>query len=52
MKRYFNELNKKIDETVIRIKTEMSENTRKKYSSVLISYVHHRDIVESFIVDK
>jgi len=52
MKRYFNELNRKIDETVTRIKKEMSENTRKKYSSALISYVHHRDVVESFIVNK
>lgn len=53
MKRYLDELNGRIDETVGRIKNEkMPENARKKYSSILIARVHHRDVVESFIVHK
>lgn len=52
MKQYFNELNMKISEIVIESKKKMSESKRNKYSSIIILDVYHRDIVESFIINK
>jgi len=52
MKQYFNLLNKKINETVIQSRKEMLENKRNKYSSIIILNFHHRDIIESFIINK
>lgn len=52
MKQYLNQSNTKINEIVMHSKKEMSESKRNKYSSVLISDVYHRDVIESFVVNK
>ncbi|VVC32081.1 Dynein heavy chain, domain-2,Dynein heavy chain domain,Dynein heavy chain, domain-1,Dynein heavy chain, P- [Cinara cedri] len=51
MKQYLNQLNTKINEIVVLRKKEMLESKRNKYSSVLISDIYHRDIIESFVVN-
>jgi len=52
MKKYLNQLNKKINDIVLQSKKEMIENKRYKYSSLIILDVHHRDIIESFVINK
>lgn len=52
MKQYLNQLNTKISEIVTHNKKEMLENKRNKNSSILISDVYHRDIIESFVIKK
>lgn len=52
IKHYLDHLNRDINEIVVASKKEISECKRKKYYSVLILDVYHRDIVESFIINK
>lgn len=52
MKKYLNQLNRKISELIVQIKKETLESKRKKYSSILILNVYHRDIIESFVMYK
>lgn len=52
MNDYLNQLNKKINEIIVRIKKEILENKRIKYSSLLIRNVYYRDIIESFVINK
>lgn len=52
MKEYLNQLNRKINEIIMQIKKEMLESKRNKYSSILILDVYHRDIIESFVMNK
>lgn len=52
MKQYLNQLNNKINELVIPSKKEELQSKKKKYSSLLILSIYHRDIVELFITNK
>jgi hypothetical protein len=52
MKHYLNQLNNKTNDIVELSKKEMSESKRNKYSSMIVLYVYHRDIIESFVVNK
>lgn len=52
MKKYLNQLNKNINEIVLQSKKEILASKRSKYSSIIISDVHHRDIIESFVINK
>lgn len=52
MKQHLDQLNNDIGEIVEQSKNEISENKRKKYSSMLVLDIYHRDIIESFIINK
>ena len=52
MKEYLKVLNFQLEETVQIIRTNLSENDRKKFNSVLIVDVHSRDVVEGFVNER
>lgn len=52
MKQYLNQMNKKINDIIIQSRKEILESKRSKFSSLLILDVHHRDIIESFVINK
>lgn len=53
MKQYLNQLNKRINEIIIQSRIKiLKSNQRSKFSSLLILDVHHRDIIESFVINK
>uniref|UniRef100_T1JML4 Dynein-1, subspecies f n=1 Tax=Strigamia maritima TaxID=126957 RepID=T1JML4_STRMM len=51
MKMYLEFLNKQMDELIIKIRSQLVLNDRKKFNSVLIIDVHARDIIEQFVRD-
>ena len=51
MKLYSQQLNAQIDETVIKVRSNLTQNERKKFNSMLIIDVHARDIVDRFVRD-
>ncbi|KAA3678865.1 dynein heavy chain, axonemal, partial [Paragonimus westermani] len=51
MKEYDKKLEEQLNETVYRIRTELSANDMKKLETVLILDVHSKDMVERFIRD-
>jgi dynein heavy chain len=51
MKVYSKKLHLQIDELVVRVRSNLSSNERKKVNSMLIIDVHARDIVDRFVRD-
>lgn len=52
MKQYLNQINIKIKEIITQSKSEILKNKMNKFSSIIILDVYHRDIIESFILNK
>lgn len=52
MKDYLLQMNKQLDELVVRVRSQLSKNDRKKFNTVLIVDVHARDIIEGFVRDR
>lgn len=52
MKDYLDDQNKQLDELVVRVRSPLAKNDRKKFNTVIIIDVHARDIVESFVRDR
>lgn len=51
MKHYLEQLNRQLNELIVRVRGELSSNDRKKFNTVLIVDVHARDIIENFVRD-
>ncbi|XP_039277456.1 dynein heavy chain 10, axonemal [Nilaparvata lugens] len=51
MKEYLLQVNKQLDELVVRVRSNLQKNDRRKFNTVLIVDVHARDIIESFVRD-
>ncbi|XP_046382890.1 dynein axonemal heavy chain 10 [Ischnura elegans] len=51
MKNYLNQLNDQLNELVVRVRSNLSKNERKKFNTILIIDVHARDIVEDLVRD-
>ncbi|XP_063229306.1 dynein axonemal heavy chain 10 [Bacillus rossius redtenbacheri] len=51
MKEYLLQLNRQLDELVLRVRSELTKNDRRKFNTVLIIDVHSRDIIENFVRD-
>ncbi|KAL0279459.1 UNVERIFIED_CONTAM: hypothetical protein PYX00_001007 [Menopon gallinae] len=51
MKEYLEQLNRQLDELVVRVRGELTKNDRKKFNTVLIIDVHARDIIDDFVRD-
>ncbi|KAJ9583317.1 hypothetical protein L9F63_022334, partial [Diploptera punctata] len=49
MKDYLETVNKQLDELVVRVRSHLTKNDRKKFNTVLIIDVHARDIIETFV---
>jgi dynein heavy chain len=52
MREYLEVVNKQLDELVVRVRSHLTENDRRKFSAILITDVHARDIIEIFIRDR
>lgn len=52
MKDYLLQVNSQLDELVLRVRSKLSKNDRKKFNTVLIVDVHARDIIEGFVRDR
>ena len=52
MKEYLECVNKQLDELVVRVRSDLSKNDRKKFNTVLIIDVHARDIIEAFVRER
>ena len=51
LKAYSKKLHIQIDDTVVKIRSQLSKNDRKKFNSLLIVDVHNRDITDRFVRD-
>ncbi|XP_071441594.1 dynein axonemal heavy chain 10 [Hetaerina americana] len=51
MKTYLGQLNDQLSELVVRVRSNLSKNERKKFNTILIIDVHARDIVEDLVRD-
>lgn len=51
MKTYSEKLHVQLDEMVVKVRSDLSKNERKKLNTMLIIDVHARDIVDSFVRD-
>ncbi|EDQ84603.1 uncharacterized protein MONBRDRAFT_39235 [Monosiga brevicollis MX1] len=51
MKTYSRALNSQIDDMVVKVRSDLSQNERKKFNTMLIIDVHARDIVDRFVRD-
>ncbi|KAL3856163.1 hypothetical protein ACJMK2_010948 [Sinanodonta woodiana] len=51
LKDYAKKLHGQINELVVKIRSPMSKNDRKKFNTVLIIDVHARDIIDAFVRD-
>nr|CAD7428946.1 unnamed protein product [Timema monikensis] len=51
MKEYLDQMNRQLDELVVRVRSHLSKNERKKFTTVLTIDVHARDIIEVFVRD-
>ena len=51
LKAYSKKLHSQIDDTVVKIRSQLSKNDRKKFNSLLIVDVHNRDITDRFVRD-
>jgi dynein heavy chain len=52
MREYLEVMNKQLDELMVRVRSPLMENDRRKFSTILIIDVHARDIIEIFIRDR
>jgi dynein heavy chain len=52
MKDYLEVSNKQLDELVARVRSHLSKNDRRKFTTVLIVDIHARDIIETFVRDR
>lgn len=51
MREYLEQMNNQLDELVVMVRQNLSNNDRKKFNTVLIIDVHTRDIIENFVRD-
>ncbi|EDO35852.1 predicted protein [Nematostella vectensis] len=51
MKNYARKCHRQIDDLVVKVRSNLSKNDRKKFNTVLIIEVHARDIIDSFVRD-
>lgn len=52
MKNYAKKCHSQIDDLVVKVRSNLSKNDRKKFNTVLIIEVHARDIVDGFVRDR
>jgi len=52
MKEYLEFVNKQVDELVARLRSPISKNDRRKFSTVLVIDVHARDVIEIFVRER
>ena len=52
MKEYLELVNKQVDELVARVRSHLSKNDRRKFSTVLVIDVHARDVIEVFVRER
>lgn len=52
MKEYLEFVNKQVDELVARLRSHLSKNDRRKFSTVLVVDVHARDVIEFFVRER
>jgi len=52
MKEYLELVNKQVDELVARVRSHLSKNDRRKFSTVLVVDVHARDVIEVFVRER
>jgi dynein heavy chain len=52
MKEYLEVVNKQLDELVVRVRSDLTKNDRRKFNTLLIVDVHARDIIETFVRDR
>lgn len=52
MKEYLELVNKQVDELVARVRSRLSKNDRRKFSTVLVVDVHARDVIEVFVKER
>lgn len=52
MKEYLEVMNSQLDELVVRVRSKLEKNDRKKFNTVLIVDVHARDIIDNFVRDR
>jgi hypothetical protein len=52
MKNYSKRCHSQIDELVVKVRSNLSKNDRKKFNTVLIIEVHARDIVDGYVRDR
>jgi len=51
MKEFAKKQAREIDELVVLVRTPLSKNDRKKFNTVLIIFIHARDIIDGFVRD-
>lgn len=51
MKEYLGELNKQLDDLVLKVRENLSKNDRTKFRTIVTVDVHARDIIENFVRD-
>lgn len=51
MREYLEQMNNQLDELVVMVRQNLTNNDRKKFNTVLIIDVHTRDIIENFVRD-
>lgn len=52
MKNYAKKCHSQIDDLVVKVRSNLSKNDRKKFNTVLIIEVHARDIVDGYVRDR
>jgi hypothetical protein len=52
MKEYLESVNKQVDELAARLRSLLSKNDRRKFSTVLVIDVHARDVIEVFVRER
>lgn len=52
MKEYLEFVSKQVDELVARLRSHLSKNDRRKFSTLLVIDVHSRDVIEVFVRER